>query len=731
LAARFYAARGFDTIAQAYLRKARYCYLCWGATGKVRQLDELYPLIREEERQPSLTSTIGTPVEQLDLATVVKVSQAVSSEIVLEKLINTLMRTAIEHAGAERGLLILQQGAEHRIEAEASTSDETIVVRMVGTSVSENAVPESIVQYVVRTRESVILGDASSQNPFSTDSYIRQRHARSVLCLPLINQGKLIGALYLENNLAPHVFTPTRMAMLKLLASQAAISLENTRLYRVLEEREAKIRRLVDANIIGIFIWDIEGEIIDANEAFLRMLGYRREDLISGLVRWPDLTPADWRYRDVLAVAELKSTGTLQPYEKEYFRKDGGRVPVLHGAALFEGSENEGVAFVLDLSERKRAEEALRRSETYLAQAQRLSRTGSFWWKVSSGELVWSDEAFRVMGYDRTALPSVELVFKRVHPEDIQMVQDMVNRAAREGTNLDFEHRLLMPDGSVKQVHVVLEAVSSDPANRQFVGTVMDITARKQAEDAASKAQMELAHATRVMTVGELTASIAHEINQPLSAIVTNADAGLRWLGADSPNLEETSLAIRRIIRDGKRASAVVSRMRALFKKAPAAKEPLEINEAIQEILALTQNEVHRSRVSLRTKLANDLPLVVGDRIQLQQVVLNLLINAFQAVSELPEGPREVGLTSEEVATNPEQIEVLITVRDSGPGLDPQHLDRLFDAFYTTKSHGLGVGLAISRSIIEAHGGRLWAKANAPRGAVFQFTLPISDPKIS
>jgi C4-dicarboxylate-specific signal transduction histidine kinase len=281
-----------------------------------------------------------------------------------------------------------------------------------------------------------------------------------------------------------------------------------------------------------------------------------------------------------------------------------------------------------------------------------------------------------------------------------------------------------MPDGSVKQVHVVLEAVCSDPANRQYVGTVMDITARKQAEDAASKAQMELAHATRVMTVGELTASIAHEINQPLSAIVTNADAGLRWLGADSPNLEETSQAIRRIIRDGKRASAVVSRMRALFKKAPTAKEPLEINEAIHDILALTQNEVHRSRVLLRTKLANDLPLVVGDRIQLQQVILNLLINAVQAVSELPEGPRKVDLTSEEVATNSEQTEVLITVRDSGPGLDPQHLDRLFDAFYTTKSHGLGIGLAISRSIIEAHGGRLWARANAPRGAVFQFTLP-------
>ena len=730
LAARFYAARGLDTIAHAYLRKARYCYLRWGATGKVRQLDELYPQLREEEPRPGPASTVETPIEHLDLATVIKVSQALSGEIILEKLIDTLMRIAIAQAGAQRGLLILQRGGERRIDAEATTSGETIVVHLAETSVSETTAPETIVNYVLRAQENVVLGDALVQNPFSADAYIRRQRARSILCLPLINQGKPIGALYLENNLAPHVFTPTRMAMLKLIASQAAISLENTRLYRFLEEREAKIRRLVDANIIGIFIWNIEGEIIDANEAFLRMLGYSREDLISGLLRWPELTPAEWRYRDVLAVAELKSTGTLQPYEKEYFRKGGDRVPVFHGAALFEGSENGGVAFVLDLSERKRAEEALRRSETYLAQAQRLSLTGSFWWKVSSGELVWSDEAFRVMGYDRTALPSVELVFKRVHPEDIQMVQDMVSRAAREGTNLDFEHRLLMPDGSVKQVHVVLEAVSSDATNRQFVGTVMDITARKQAEDAASKAQMELAHATRVMTVGELTASIAHEINQPLSAIVTNADAGLRWLGADSPNLEETSQAIRRIIRDGKRASAVVSRMRALFKKAPTAKEPLEINEAIQEVLALTQNEVHRSRVSLRTKLANDLPPVVGDRIQLQQVILNLLINAVQAVSELPEGPREVDLTSEKVATNPEQIEVLITIRDSGPGLDPQHLDRLFDAFYTTKSHGLGIGLAISRSIIEAHGGRLWATANAPRGAVFQFTLPIGDPKI-
>jgi PAS domain S-box-containing protein len=403
----------------------------------------------------------------------------------------------------------------------------------------------------------------------------------------------------------------------------------------------------------------------------------------------------------------------------------------------------EGVADTIAQGiERKRAEEELRRSEAYLTQAQRLSRTGSFWWKVSSGELIWSDEAFRVMGYDQTMRPSVELVFKRVHPEDIQLVQHMISRAAREGTNMDHEHRLLMPDGSVKHVHVVLEAVCLDPENREFVGAVMDITARKQAEEAVSKARTELAHMTRVTTVGQLTASIAHEINQPLSAIVTNADAGLRWLAQDSPNLEETSQAIRRIIRDGKRASAVVSRMRALFEKAPTAKEPLDINEVIQEVLTLTQSEVHSNHVSPQTQFANDLPLVMGDRIQLQQVILNLLVNAIQAMSGVPEGPRELGVSSEKVAeingeskeeryegealADAEWTHVLITVRDSGPGLDPQSLNRLFDAFYTTKPQGLGMGLSISRSIIEAHGGRLWAKANAPRGAVFQFALPIS-----
>ncbi len=527
LAARFYAARGFEKIANAYLRDARYGFLRWGADGKVRQLDDLYPQLRVEEPISGPAGTIGAPVEHLDLATVLKVSQAVSGEIVLEKLIDMLMRTAIEHAGAERGVLILPRDVEQRIEAEATTSGDAIIVRLRAAVVSDAAVPESIVHYVMRTQESVILDDASAQNAFSSDPYIRRHHARSILCIPLINQAKLIGLLYLENSLTPHVFTPARLTVLRLLASQAAISLENTRLYRELEVREAKIRRLFDANIIGIFIWNLEGEIIEANEAFLRMVGYSREDLLSGRVRWTELTPPEWRDRDEQAVAEIATTRIFQPLEKEYFRKDGSRVPVMIGGATFEGSNDEGVAFVLDLSKQKRAEEALQKTQT------------------------------------------------------------------------------------------------------------------------------ELAHVARVTTLGELTASIAHEVSQPLAAMSTNASASLRWLAGDSPNLAEAREAVRRIVRDGNRASGVIARMRALFKKTPAAKEPVDINEIIQEVLAITQAELQRNRVSLRTECAEDLPMVIGDKIQLQQVILNLVVNAIEAMSGVSEGSRELCVSSQRVSDIP------------------------------------------------------------------------------
>jgi GAF domain-containing protein len=291
LAARFYAARGFQKFADSYLLEARYCYQRWGADGKVAQLDRSYPHLKKESLISTPTSTILASTELLDLATVIKVSQAVSGEMVLEKLIDSLMRAAIEQAGAERGLLIVSRRDELQIEAEATTTEGNVTVDLRDGADIAAAMPESLVRYVMRTQEDVILEDASSPNPFSADPYIAQRRPRSILTLPLINQGKLISILHLENNLTPHVFTPDRITVLKVLASQAAISLENTRLYRDLEDRERRIRRLVDANILGIFIWDFGGAIIEANEAFLHMLQYGHEDVASGRVRWTDLTP--------------------------------------------------------------------------------------------------------------------------------------------------------------------------------------------------------------------------------------------------------------------------------------------------------------------------------------------------------------------------------------------------------------------------------------------------------
>jgi PAS domain S-box-containing protein len=602
LAARFYSARGFNKIARVYLRDARHCYVRWGAHGKVRQLDVLYPYLREDEPVPGLTRTIGAQVDQLDLATVIKVSQAVSAEIVQEKLLNTLMRTAIAQAGAERALLILSQGGDERIAATATTDGDTVVVQLCDEAVTATALPESVLHYVLHSRESVILDDASAENSFASDLYIRQHCVRSVLGLPLLTQAKLIGMLYLENNLAPRVFAPARLAVLKLLASQAATALENTRLYHDLAAREAKIRRLVDANIIGIVVWQADGAILEANDAFLGVVGYEREDLVSGHLRWTDLTPPEWREADERALAQIARTGRAQPFEKEYIRKDGRRVPVMIGATAFEAEGKEGVAFVLDLTERKKAEEEARESE----------------------------QRYR-------------------------------------------------------------------------------------------EVQTELAHANRVDTIGQLAASIAHEVTQPIGATVTSAEAGLRWLSVQPPDVEEAREMFSSIVNAGHRAADVIGRIRELIKKAPPRKEPVDINQAIRDVIALTHGEAWKYGASVQAQLADGLSLIQGDRVQLQQVLLNLLINAMEAMSGVSDGARELFI----ITGKADSDHVLVAVRDSGPGFTAEIAERVFAPFYTTKISGLGMGLSICRSIVEAHGGRLWATSNVPRGAIFQFTVPV------
>jgi PAS domain S-box-containing protein len=337
-----------------YLLRARDGYRRWGADGKVRQLEARYPQLAIAEPRGTAEEAID---QQLDVAAVVKASQALSSEMLLPRLIERLMTIAPQNAGADRGVLILPHESDYRIEAEARTDGERIVLHY-GASIGQS-VPESIIRYVMRTQESVILDDATKQNLFSEDPYFGLRQQRSILCLPLTRQGALGGLLYPENTLASHVFTPGRARLLELLAAQAAISLENTRLYGDLREREAKVRRLVDSNIIGICIFDLDGRTIEANDAFLHIVGYGHDDLISGRLLWTALTPPEWSGADDRALAEVAATGTCRPYEKEFFRKDGSRVPVLMAGANFDELRHQGVAFALDLTERKRAEAEL------------------------------------------------------------------------------------------------------------------------------------------------------------------------------------------------------------------------------------------------------------------------------------------------------------------------------------------------------------------------------------
>jgi PAS domain S-box-containing protein len=731
LASRYYAARGLERFAQLCLRNARYGYLRWGAAGKVRQLEQLHPHLRDAPVPASPTTTIGTPAEQLDVGTVLKAAQAVSGEIELGKLIETLLRIAVEHAGAERGLLILLQGDEPRTAAEATTGRGQVEVTLRQTAVSSAELPESVLHYVMRTRESVILDDALAQNPFSGDEYIGEKHARSVLCLPLVKQAKLIGVLYLENKLASHAFTPARISVLELLASQAAISLENARLYNDLREREARIRRLVDSNIIGIMIGDSRGRILEANEALLDMLGYSREDLIAGRLRWTKLTPPEWAPADQDALAQLSATGTCRPYEKEYSRKDGNRVPVLVGGAFFEPKRDEGVVFVIDMTERKRAEEALRDSEQRFRD---YAETASDWlWETGPDHRVTRiSEHLNAVGIAPSRIPGVArwdiATDVESEPEKWRRHQAMLD--AHQPFR-DFVYRTSNATGS--PVYVQSSGKPIYDTNGNFLGyrgTGTDITARiraDHAEEALRKAQAELAHVTRVTTLGEMTVSIAHEINQPLAAVVANAEACLRWLDRGTPDLDAARRSVEWIVDDGNRASEVIRRIRALASKTDIEKVLLDANDVVSEIIALVQRESISQRVSLRTEFAPALPMILGDRVQLQQVIINLAMNGIEAMQPVTDRARELVIRTSQ--DDPRQV--VVSVTDCGVGIAAENTDRLFNAFFTTKSSGMGMGLSICRSIVEAHGGRLSASGNEGPGATFQFVLPVHREEAS
>jgi PAS domain S-box-containing protein len=390
-------------------------------------------------------------------------------------------------------------------------------------------------------------------------------------------------------------------------------------------------------------------------------------------------------------------------------------VPILDSGVL---SRIHGTA--IDMTEQEHMTQALRRREIHLSEAQRLSHTGSFSWSAADGEMVWSEETYRIFDCGRSTKPTLELVMRRTHPEDRDGFRRILEYMFNGGKDLDFERRLLTPDGSVKYVRTVARASKGASNELEYVGAVLDVTAIRRAGEELHETRAQLTHITRVITLGELTASIAHEVNQPLTGLITRGHACLRWLDALPPNIENAKESIERMISDAVRACQVVERIRALAKNTPPQKIWLNVNEAVEETIALTRMELRQSGIAVRTQLSHDVPLIWADRIQLQQVILNLIINAIEAVSEVSDSTRDLFINT--AKDTPDGV--LFTIADFGQGLDPEKTQEIFHPFYSTKSGGMGMGLAVSRSIIESHGGRLWATPNEPRGAIFRFTLP-------
>jgi PAS domain S-box-containing protein len=589
---------------------------------------------------------------------------------------------------------------------------------------------------VAADRHPIFIKDFAPRDSWvARPEWAEREEIRSFAGHPLIFQEKLLGVIGLFSRRA---LDEQEFTWLGLFANHAAIAIAHARAFEEVAERQkaeaevrelasglgAKIRRLVEANVVGIVMFDLEGAIIGANEAFLHMVQYSREDIDSGRTRWTDLTAAEWRDCDERAIAALKATGIFQPFEKEYLRKDGSRVPVLLGGALFEAGGNEGVAFILDLSEQKRAEKALRRSEAFLAEGQRLGQIGSFSWRVATDEITWSEQLYRIYELEIGMPVTLELIRTRVHPEDVTLYEKMVEEVRGGGGGKDFEwqYRLMMPDHSTKYLHAVARATRDQDGRLEYIAAIQDVTARRLSEEARDKAKSELAHVARVMSLGTLAASIVHEINQPLSGIVINASTCQRMLAAAPPNVDGALEASRRTIRDADRASEVITRLRALFNRKGTATESVDLNEATREVIELSLSGLQRNEVVVRAELADDLPPVKGDRVQLQQVILNLIRNGSDAMSTVDDRRRELLIRTE----SDESGGVRLSVKDTGVGIDLQSQEKLFEAFYTTKGDGMGIGLSVSRFIIESHQGRLWAVRNKGPGATFLFSIPRS-----
>jgi predicted ATPase/signal transduction histidine kinase len=603
-AARFYEARGIRTVVLSYLANARDCYQRWGADAKVRQLERSNPHLPASDPVRILPGASEVQLQQLDVNALFRASRALSGEIELDTLIRTLMKVVVEHAAAERGILFLMGNDSPQAVAEAHLGAHGIDVTVYEAGCRELEFSQPVLNYVVRTRTSLNSAEPANKSLLSADPYLQQRRHISLHCLPIVTQAKLVGVLYLESHAAVGAFTPQRAEVLDLLAAQAAISLENARLY------------------------------------------------------------AD-----------------------------------------------------------------LQRSEAFLAEGQSICHTGSWSWDARTGKLLWSDEHYRIFGVDPDSgkAPTVAGAFRMVHPEDRTALRSTVQTSIRSHDAFACEFRLIRSDG-MRHLNVVgRPSMDNFGKLKSYVGTTIDLSEYRRAQEALQSAQSDLAHASRLTVIGELTSLIAHEVRQPLTAIAARAGACGAWLAHDPPDVGKAAAAASRIAGYAQRASGVIESIRQMTRKSAPTRVPLDVNDAIRDTVTLLSSEIRRQRVVLKVDLAVGPRPVFGDRVQLQQVIMNLMMNGMEAMATVDDRPRLLSLSTEADPLGA----VAVAVADVGVGLPAGEMERLFDAFFTTKPNGLGVGLAICRSIIKAHGGTLWASPNHPFGSVFRFTLPMASSTLA
>jgi predicted ATPase/signal transduction histidine kinase/GAF domain-containing protein len=595
-AARFYATRGIRTVVLSYLANARNCYMRWGAHAKVRQLERSYPHLPTSDTSRIAFSSSDVLLQQLDVNALFKASRALSEEIELDTLIHILMKIVVEQAAAERGILFLMRNDVPQAVAEAHLGANGVDVTVCEAGYCSLEFSHGVLNYVVRTRTILNSTDPRNTSLLSADPYLQKRGQLSLHCMPIVTQAKLIGALYFESKIAVGAFPPRRVAVLDILAAQAAISLENARLY-----------------------------------------------------------------------AELQ------------------------------------------------------RSEAFLAEGQSISHTGSWSWDAQTGKLLWSDEHYRIFGMDpHNTTPTVAGALRVIHPDDRKALRRVVVPSIRKRAAFNCEYRLARPDGARHLLVVGHPSLDSFGRLKSYTGATIDISDYRRAQEALQAAQSDLAHASRLAAIGELSSLIAHEVRQPLTAITSRAGACRAWLAHTPPKIDEAVEAAARAAEYAHRANDVIESILRMTRRSPSTRTLFDINDTIRETVTMLNSEIRRRRVAIKVDLSASEQTVRGDRVQLQQVIMNLILNGLDAMMTTDDRPRLLSLSAERDSSGT----IAVSVADVGVGLPSGKMERVFEAFFTTKPNGLGVGLAICRSIIKAHGGALWASSNHPHGSVFRFTLP-------